>query len=59
MVVAVQCPEPRCRKYQLVEDHERGNVVPCLICKSPIRVASPGPNDVPAHESGEARERNP
>lgn len=40
MVFAVQCPEPKCRKYMLVEEHDRGNVVPCLICKTPIRVGS-------------------
>ena len=38
MVFAVQCPEPKCRKFMLVEEHDRGNVVPCLICKTPIRV---------------------
>ena len=38
MVFAVQCPEPKCRKFLLVEEHDRGNVVPCLICKTPIRV---------------------
>jgi hypothetical protein len=38
MVFAVQCPEPKCRKYMLVEEHERGNTVLCLICKTPIRV---------------------
>jgi hypothetical protein len=37
-VFAVQCPNPRCRKYMLVEDRDRGQVVPCLLCKSPIRV---------------------
>ena len=43
MVFAVQCPEPRCRKYMLVEERDRGQVVPCLICKTPIRVgADPG-----------------
>ena len=40
MVFAVQCPEPKCRKFMLVEDHDRGKVVPCLICKTPIRVAA-------------------
>ena len=40
MVFAVQCPNPQCRKFQLVEERDRGNVVPCLICKTPIRVAS-------------------
>jgi hypothetical protein len=38
MVFAVQCPEPRCRKYMLVEEQDRGTVVACLICKTPIRV---------------------
>jgi hypothetical protein len=38
MVFAVQCPEPKCRKFMLVEEHDRGNVVPGLICKTPIRV---------------------
>ena len=38
MVFAVQCPEPKCRKFMLVEEHDRGHVVPCLICKTPIRV---------------------
>ena len=39
MVFAVQCPSPRCRKYMLVEEADRGKVVPCLVCKTPIRVA--------------------
>lgn len=44
-VFAVQCPEPRCRKYMLVEERDRGQVVSCLLCKSPIRVAAaPAPN---------------
>ncbi len=37
-VFAVQCPNPKCRKYMLVEEHDRNNVVPCLLCKTPIRV---------------------
>ncbi|MBI1918042.1 MAG: hypothetical protein HYS12_25400 [Planctomycetes bacterium] len=37
-VFAVQCPNPKCRKYMLVEEHDRGKVVPCLLCKTPIRV---------------------
>jgi hypothetical protein len=45
MVFAVQCPEPKCRKYMLVEEHDRGNVVPCLICKTPIRVGGQGSGD--------------
>jgi hypothetical protein len=45
MVFAVQCPEPKCRKYMLVEEHDRGNIVPCLICKTPIRVGGLGSGD--------------
>jgi hypothetical protein len=37
-VFAVQCPNPKCRKYMLVEEHDRNKVVPCLLCKTPIRV---------------------
>ena len=37
-VFAVQCPNAKCRKFMLVEDHDRGKVVPCLLCKTPIRV---------------------
>jgi hypothetical protein len=40
MVFAVQCPNPRCRKFMLVEEHDCGNVVTCLLCKTPIRVGS-------------------
>ena len=62
MVFAVQCPEPTCRKYMLVEEHDRGTVVPCLICKTPIRVggAQPAPQsdrDRRANESGPAYHR--
>ena len=37
-VFAVQCPNPKCKKYMLVEEHDRNKVVPCLLCKTPIRV---------------------
>lgn len=37
-VFAVQCPNPRCRKFMLVEDSERGKVVACLLCKTAIKV---------------------
>jgi hypothetical protein len=40
MVFAVQCPNPKCRKFMLVEDHERDKVVACLLCKTAIRVGS-------------------
>jgi hypothetical protein len=40
-VFAVQCPNPRCRKFMLVEEQDRNNVVVCLLCKTPIRIANP------------------
>ncbi len=38
MVFAVQCPNPKCRKFMLVEDHQKGQIVPCLLCKTQIKV---------------------
>jgi hypothetical protein len=38
MVFAVQCPNPKCRKYMLVEEQDRNKVVSCLICKTAIKV---------------------
>jgi hypothetical protein len=46
MVFAVQCPNPKCRKFMLVEEQDRNKVVACLICKTPIRVGS-GPGQPP------------
>ena len=43
-VFAVQCPNPRCRKFMLVEEHDRNNVVSCLLCKTPIRVGGGSPS---------------
>jgi hypothetical protein len=40
MVFAVQCPNPKCRKFMLVEDHDRNKVVACLLCKASIKVGS-------------------
>ena len=51
MVFAVQCPNLKCRKYMLVEEHDRGGVVNCLICKTAIKVGvppSPPPPKSPA-----------
>jgi hypothetical protein len=42
-IFAVQCPNPKCRKFMLVEEHERNKTVACLVCKGPIRVGSPAP----------------
>jgi hypothetical protein len=44
MVFAVRCPNPQCRKYMLVEEHDRGQTVHCLICKQPIRVPAVVPH---------------
>jgi hypothetical protein len=41
MVFAVQCPNPRCRRFMLVEEQDCNNVVNCLLCKTPIRVGPP------------------
>ena len=38
MVFAVQCPNPKCKKFMLVEDHDLGKVVSCLLCKTAIKV---------------------
>ena len=43
-VFAVQCPNPKCRKFMLVEEHDRGQVVACLLCKTAIKVGgAPSP----------------
>jgi hypothetical protein len=55
MVFAVQCPEPKCRKFMLVEEHDRGSVVACLICKTPIRVGGQGTGDR-GQETGDRRQ---
>ncbi len=40
MVFAVKCPNPKCRKFMLVEDHDRNKVVTCLLCKAQIKVGA-------------------
>jgi hypothetical protein len=42
-VFAVQCPNPKCRKYMLVEERDRDKVVLCLLCKTPIKVGGGPP----------------
>lgn len=37
-VFAVQCPNPKCRKFMLVEEYDRGKTVQCLLCHAPIKV---------------------
>lgn len=38
MVFAVQCPNPKCKKFMLVEERDRGQVVACLLCRTAIKV---------------------
>ena len=42
MIFAVQCPNPKCRKFMLVESEDRGRAVDCLMCKTPIKVGGSG-----------------
>jgi hypothetical protein len=51
MVFAVRCPNAKCRKYMLVEDHERSKIVNCLLCKTPIRI---GGEPAPPQRTGRA-----
>lgn len=46
-IFAVQCPNPKCRKFMLVEEHQRGQVVACLICKGQIKVGGAAPAPPP------------
>lgn len=55
MVFAVQCPNAKCRKFMLVEEHERGKVVHCLLCKTAIRVGGGGGNSDPSAHDGPQR----
>jgi hypothetical protein len=55
MVFAVQCPNVKCRKFMLVEEHDRNKVVHCLLCKTAIRVG--GGNPAPAQ--GDAAQQLP
>jgi hypothetical protein len=48
MVFAVQCPNPKCKKFMLVEGHQQGKVVSCLICRTSIKVgAAPNTSSKP------------
>ena len=42
-VFAVQCPNPKCRKFILVEERDRDKLVTCLLCKTPIRIGGAPP----------------
>ena len=39
MVFAVQCPNPNCRKFMLVEEREK--TIVCLLCKIPFQIGEP------------------
>lgn len=45
-VLAVQCPNPSCQKFMLVEMSDAGKVKPCLLCKTPIQVGEAPPTSV-------------
>jgi hypothetical protein len=47
MVFAVQCPNAKCKKFMLVEERDRGKVVPCLLCKTAIKVGGAPPAPPP------------
>jgi hypothetical protein len=51
MVFAVQCPNAKCRKFMLVEEHDRNKVVHCLLCKTAIRVGGASPE--PPRDAGQ------
>ena len=55
MVFAVQCPSAKCRKYMLVEEHDRNKVVQCLLCKTPIRVGGARSGGSATSPPGEAQ----
>ena len=48
MVFAVQCPNVKCRKFMLVEASDLNKVIPCLLCKTAIKVAGPPAESPPA-----------
>jgi hypothetical protein len=56
MVFAVQCPNPKCRKFMLVEDRDRNGLVSCLLCKASIKV---GGGPAGSRKSTEHTEKKP
>jgi hypothetical protein len=55
MVFAVQCPNPKCRKFMLVEEREK--TIVCLVCKIPFQVAeSTGRQEPPVEEEKKPEE---
>lgn len=47
MVVTVQCTNPQCRKYMLVELRDKQKPMVCLICKQKIKPVVPAPKTPP------------
>ncbi len=42
MPFIVQCPHPDCQKHMLLEDHVRGTVVECMVCRKTIQLDPSG-----------------
>ena len=36
-ITVVQCPNPACRKFMMVEEDDRSKPVQCLLCRTPIK----------------------
>jgi hypothetical protein len=55
MVFAVKCPNPKCRKFMLVEEREK--TIVCLLCKVPFQIdvepATPPQHQVEARRDAE------
>ena len=58
MVFAVQCPNPKCRKYMLVEDHEVNKIVSCLLCKTAIKVGGGTKSKDPGEKNDQVKVTN-
>lgn len=37
-VLVIQCSNPKCRKFMMVEENQNNQTVPCLLCRTPIKV---------------------
>lgn len=48
-VIVIQCTNPKCRKYMMVEENQHNQTVPCLLCRTPIKVdgKQAGPSQAP------------
>jgi hypothetical protein len=59
MPFIIQCPYPKCRKFNLLEDSARGTKVECLICKGPINVDASGSGEHPQEPPSPRESRQP